>query len=265
VSAADRSARLPRGAGGLLLLAAACGNAPPPVRLAAASSLSEVLPPLLARFEERGGVRVQAVFGGSGELAAQLAHGAPLDAVFLAGEEPMDRLERDGLLRPGTRVDLLRNRLVLAGNPENAPPPGPDLARLWPAIAGRRVAIGAEGVPAGDYARGWLISGGLDPRPSANAPGAPRLVPFGGVRAVLAAVESGSCAAGFVYESDLRESGLRVLLRAPEQATGPIRYPAAVTRASVRPRDAGALLAFLGASGAAFRAAGFLPVEEPAR
>ncbi len=261
MSAAERSGRLPRGAGWLLLLAAACGNAPPPVRLAAASSLSQVLPPLLARFEARTGVSVQAVFGGSGELAAQLVHGAPLDALFLAGEEPMDRLEKAGFLRPGTRADLLRNRLVLAGSPRFTPPPGSDLAALWPALAGRRVAIGGEGVPAGDYARTWLVSNGLAPRPAESRAALPRLILFQQVRAVLAAVESGTCAAGFIYESDLRGSGVPVLLRAPEGATGPIRYPAAATRTSRREKDALRLIAFLQASEETFRTAGFLPVE----
>ena len=79
---------------------------------------------------------------------------------------------------------MIRNTLVLIG------PSDPLAATLSDSIAeAERVCIGTLGVPAGDYARIWLDEEGLT---------LDTLVEFGHVRAVLAAVESGSCDLGFV-------------------------------------------------------------------
>jgi molybdate transport system substrate-binding protein len=52
-------------------------------------------------------------FAASSALARQAAAGAPADLFISADEAWMDDLDKRHLLRPGTRVDLLTNRLVL--------------------------------------------------------------------------------------------------------------------------------------------------------
>jgi len=176
---------------------AACGGEAD-LRLAAAASLSEVLPPLLAEFEQERGVEVEVVFGGSGALVAQFRHGAPFDALLLAGMGPAAQAQVGAGALEVLEPDVLGNFVVLVAKPGWPPAQDPGRSTLrgqWRALAGKRVAIGGDGVPAGAYARAWMGRARLDAD-------AVELVPMEHVRAVLAAVESGACAAGFVYFSD---------------------------------------------------------------
>ena len=244
-----------------LTVAPGCGSAPPPrteLLTAAASSLTDVLPPLARAFEARHpGVHIRLVFGGSAALARQILEGAPVDCFLTADPATMDQVAAAGLLQPHSRRDLLENRLVVivpadaAGTPPQAPP---DLAR--PAI--RRLAIGAEGVPVGTYARRFLRHAGLLPQVT------PRLVQFEHARAVLAAVAAGTVEAGLVYATDAAvESRVRVAFVVPAAATGCIQYPAAVLARAPAGEAAGRWFDFLSGPEAAdrVRAAGFRPAS----
>ena len=70
----------------LTLLILGCSASGPDIRIGAAASLSDVLPTLLEAAEVELGLEIEAVYASSGELAAQLRHGAKLDALFLASE-----------------------------------------------------------------------------------------------------------------------------------------------------------------------------------
>jgi len=117
----------------------------------AAASLAEAMADVAAAWRARGepGLRLQ--LGGSNELARQIAAGAPGDLFVSADAAKMDGLERSGLLSPGTRRDLLGNRLVVIV-PADAPP----LAATWQVdtLLGRQtpellLAVHAHDVPAG--------------------------------------------------------------------------------------------------------------------
>ena len=218
-----------------------CSSSGPDIRIGAAASLSDVLPSLLESAEVELGLDIEAVYASSGELAAQLRHGAQLDALFLASEPRIAELISEGILVESEGPSL-RNQLVLAG------PSGGGSGDLVTQLAtSPRVGIGTLGVPAGDYARTWLASEELD---------SVGLVEFGHVRAVLACIESGSCTQGFVYTTDLRgRAGLEVRAR----WSGSPRYAYAISpTASQGPAQLGLLLA---ESRSAFADAGFL-VEE---
>ena len=165
-----------------------CAASEAPLRLGAAASLGDVLPPLLARAESRLERPIEAIYGGSGELVAQLRHGAPLDLLFLASDEPIRMLIEDGLMEDigGPRI---ANRLVLVGQ---SLAPESTLDQILQNA--ERVGIGSRGVPCGDVARSWLIDESIE---LDNA------VEFSHVRAVLACIEAQSCDVGFVYETDL--------------------------------------------------------------
>ncbi len=236
-----------------------------PLRIAAAASLAEVLPPLLAEYRDRNGRRVEVSFGSSGALAAQFRHGAPFDALFLAAGSGSRGLREQGLA-VAARPPWIRNRILLVGAPGTGEVGGSgggggddrvaSLAARWRELAGKRVGIGAEGVPAGEEARRWLAAA-----LPAGAQG-PELIPLAHARAVLAAVQSGSCAAAFVYASDAHGTGLRILARPPADFGGPA-YPFLIPPAStgVRAERSRALADFLAARVQAFVAAGFLARE----
>jgi len=195
----------------------------------AAASLTDAVGQIATAFERETGTKVRCSFAGSNILARQIEAGAPADLFVSASPERMDELVRAGLVRPHDRVDLLSNRLVVivaAGSrlPLHRPE---DLARV------RTLALGdPEAVPAGIYARRWLVAAGLWDRLRG------RVVPTLDVRAALVAVDSGAAEVGIVYRTDARMArSARVAFEVPATEAPRIVYPAAVlARASAGAR-----------------------------
>jgi len=190
----------------------------------AAASLTDAVGQIATAFERETGTKVRCSFAGSNILARQIEAGAPADLFVSASPERMDELVRAGLVRPHDRVDLLSNRLVVivaAGSrlPLHRPE---DLARV------RTLAL----VPAGIYARRWLVAAGLWDRLRG------RVVPTLDVRAALVAVDSGAAEVGIVYRTDARMArSARVAFEVPATEAPRIVYPAAVlARASAGAR-----------------------------
>lgn len=225
-----------------------------PVVLAAAS-LQEALSAAADAWAARGHARPVLSFAASSALARQVAAGAPADLFLSADEEWMDDLDKRGLLRAGTRVDLLTNRLVLiapaVSGARIAIRPGFPLAA---ALGQGRLATGAvDSVPAGIYARQALTRLGVWPQVQGRIAGADS------VRAALALVARGEAPLGIVYATDAQaEKRVRVVGVFPETSHAPIRYPVAVLSAS-RHGDAEGFRRFLlSAPGrAVFRPYGF--------
>ena len=210
----------------VLALVPALAEPASPARVYAAASLTPALTEIATLWERAGHPAPVLVFAGSATLAKQLQAGAAAD-VFVAAEAAwMDELASSGRVDAATRTDLLGNALVLVA-PSNAAfrvdlRPGAPLAQ---AFAGR-LCTGEPGVvPVGTYAREalrWL--GAWDAL-------APRLVGTEDVRAALAFVERGHCAAGIVYVTDARGSPrVTTVAEFPAQSHRPIVYPAALLR-----------------------------------
>ena len=83
------------------------------VTVFAAASLKEAMDEQARQFEARTGDKVVVSYGASNALAKQIEAGAPADIFISADLDWMDYLDQRRLLAPGTRVDLLRNTLVL--------------------------------------------------------------------------------------------------------------------------------------------------------
>ncbi len=241
---------------GLLAVLAACSPAEkapaPPVTVFAAASLTDALTAIAAEHEQQTGQVVRLSFAASGAVARQIDAGAPADLVILADREWMDRLQASGRIQPGTRRDLLGNRLVVIGGPEDAAE-GDPLATLKG--AGGRLAIGdPESVPAGTYARTWL-------RQTGQWDGLqPFIVTAADVRAVRTFVARGEARFGVVYRSDATGyDGVRILFEPPAAVQPDIVYPAALAAGSV---NGEAFLARLRTpeAGAVFRRYGFDPL-----
>lgn len=202
------------------------------------------------------GTDVELNTGGSSILARQIEHGSPSDVFASADRGHMDLLDKKGLLLPGTRRDFARNTLVLV-----VPAGGP--ARLtWKDLSARgikRVAIGEEGVPAGNYARQVFSRLGIMDAVR------PKLVMGADVRQVLAYVSQGEVDAGVVYGSDAKaaKGKVRIADRAGASWHDPIVYPIAVLGASP---NAGTAKRFVGLvtgpkGRAILRKRGFMPLE----
>ena len=232
-----------------------------PLLVGAASSLSEPLQALAPGFAAAQKVAAPSFnFAASGVLQQQIQMGAPIDVFVSAGEKPMDRLEKAGLLVAGSRRVIAGNQLVLVV-PSRSPLRSLQFGGL-DSIAIRRIAIGDNSVPAGDYGRQTLAYYRLSEAVKA------KLVPMGSVRAVANAVAGGHVDAGIVYKSDAHNvPNLRIVAGAPEASHAPIRYSAAVITTSRQTTLASAYLDSLTAAQARqlFRRYGLLPLSAAAK
>ena len=243
----------------LLLLLAATGApafAAPPLVLAAAS-LQESLNAAADAWAARHHDRPILSFAASSALAKQVGAGAPADIFISADETWMDDVARHGLVRAGTRVSFLANRLVMVAPAGSARPvaikPGFPLDRL---LGGGKLAMGeVNSVPAGKYGREALIRLGVWGSVARHVAGADN------VRSALALVERGEAPYGIVYATDAFASkGVRIVGVFPDASHAPITYPIAVLTASTSP-DADGFRRFLisGAGKAIFKRYGFRP------
>ncbi len=240
-----------------MLLAACSAPGRGPVVLAAVS-LTEAMEDVADAWAAKGHARPVLSLAGTAALARQVEGGAPADVFISADEQWMDWLDERGLVAPGTRVDLLGNRLVLVGTPESQ--------RAW--LEGRSFAAAVgdcpiamadpESVPAGRYARAALRQLGAWDAISGQ------VIPTENVRAALALVERGEVECGITYVTDFLASDRVVMLgQFPPGAGRDIHYPAGLVAASAHP-DAAALLAFLASEEAAaiFRRHGFVSLRQ---
>lgn len=210
------------------ILAAVCLPAAPAmadqVVVFAAASLKTALDEIAAEFEAATGHEVAISYAGSGQLAKQILAGAPADILVSAAPEWMDEVARADLLAPGTRRDILGNRLVLIGPPGAAPlniGPGLDLPGL---LGDGKLAMAlVDAVPAGQYGRAALEHLGL------WAEVAPQVAQADNVRAALALVSLGEAPYGIVYATDAAaDPGVSIVGQFPAESHPPIIYPAAL-------------------------------------
>lgn len=94
----------------------------------AAASTTNALQEVNRAFRAASGIEVVTSFAASSTLARQIERGAPADVFVSANTLWMDYLEKRGLLAPGTRRRVARNRLVLIA-------PGPGRRRRWSSAA----------------------------------------------------------------------------------------------------------------------------------
>ena len=202
------------------------------VTIFAAASLRTALDRLAPEIEAETGHTVRVSYAGSSALARQIQQGAPAGIFVSANAAWMDVLEKDGVLAPGTRADLLTNALVLIGADGAEPIDPADLPQaLDETIHGGRLATSlVDAVPAGIYARQALVSTGLWETLR------PRLAQTDNVRTALALVATGEAPYGIVYATDAEaEPRVSVVARFGPDSHDPIRYPAALIAPATDP------------------------------
>ena len=208
-------------------------HADDPATVYAAASLTEALPRIAL------GARFQ--FAGSNQLALQIRQGAPADVFASASPVYTQQLFGDGLVeRPRT---FATNSLVLA-----VPRSNPARIRSVYDLAKRsklKLVVAGAKVPVGLYTREVLkrlallrvLRKAVSQEPD--------------VKGIVGKLALGEADAGFVYATDVRAAGSRLIaIPLPRRSQPTIRYEVAVVRSSESRAAAFELVAdLLGADG----------------
>jgi molybdate transport system substrate-binding protein len=204
----------------------------PLVTVFAAASTTAAIEEIGQDFTSRGRGIVRPIFANSATLARQIEQGAPVDVFLSADHIWMDYLEGKGMVEPGSRADLLSNRMVLMApadtKAEVALTVGFPLARL---LGDGRLAMGnPESVPAGKYAKAALMSLGVWGEVEN------RLILTSTVLETLAFLERGEAPLGIGFASDAAMSRkVSILGTFPESSHPPAIYPVALVKGAARP------------------------------
>ena len=225
----------------------------------AAASLKESLDAVNAAWVKQGGIKAVSSYAASSALARQIEGGAPAQVFISADLDWMDYLEKRNLLQPGTRRNILGNKLVLvapvSSRAQAVIAPGFPLALLL-GPSGRLALGDPQHVPAGKYARAALEKLGVwDSVANRVAAGET-------VRAALVLVAREEAPLGIVYETDAKaEPKVKVIATFGAGVHAPVIYPAAVLTGAKPP--AAAYLAFLSSpqAKALFQRHGFTPLN----
>lgn len=222
----------------------------------AAASLKNALDEIKQSWSKQNSSRVVMSYAASSALARQIEKGAPADIFISADLEWMDYLAQRKLLNDASRVNLLRNELVMIA-PAAAKisvdlRPGLKLGDL---LGNDRLSMAdPDSVPAGKYGKAALEALGLWPQVSA------KIIRADNVRTALNFVARGETPLGIVYRTDASaEDRVRVIATFPAGSHPPIVYPAALI-ADSKKAEAAAFFSWLKSNAATgiFRKHGFL-------
>ena len=171
----------------------------------------------------------------SGTLLTQIQEGYECDIFFSAAQKQMDQLEEDGLIREGTRSNVVNNQVVVVTR-KDSQTKAEGLETLKNA---QSIALAGGRVPAGRYTREALRALGIldktedaaaiTTRQVSEALGGVEISEQDNVSKVLAAVVEGSCEVGTTYYSDIYgyEEELEVLETVSCDLTGDVVCPVA--------------------------------------
>ena len=193
------------------------------VTVLAAASLKDALDEVASSYPARPVI----AYGSSSALARQIEKGAPADIFISADLDWMDYVDKKNLLAPGTRRNLLANRLVLIAPAKQPvklqPAPGFPIAK---ALGNGRIALAEpNSVPAGKYAKAAFETLGVWDQVALRVAAAEN------VRAALALVARGEAPLGVVYQTDAKaEPGVMVAGVFPRDTHPPIIYPVAALK-----------------------------------
>lgn len=212
------------------------------LRVFAASSLTNALAEAAEAFEAtNANVTLETHFAGSSRLRAQIEEGAEADIFISADLRHVDAITH--LLMESSITTVATNEIVVVL--ADSTQPIQSLEEL--AEPDVSIVIALPDVPAGRYARALVADMARQadfPTNFDEAVLANVVSEETNVRAVLAKIQLGEADAGFVYRSDLRDTGLRSLT-IPAQNPGDIAYVAAALSDSPHHDAAQSFLDFL--------------------
>jgi molybdate transport system substrate-binding protein len=226
---------------GLLVLVAptSCGggSSQPELTVAAAADLQFAFTDIGALFEEECGCKVTFIFGSSGNLAAQIESGLPVDLFASADVAYVDGLREKGLILEDTQQLYAVGRIVLAVNKDSGLQVESLRDLLKPEVT--KVAIAnPDHAPYGIAAMQALQSEGIWDELK------PRLVYGENVRQALQYVQTGDAPAGIVALSvaDVPEISYTLIDDSLHQ---PLRQSLAVLRRTQQEQKARDFIAFV--------------------
>lgn len=232
-------------AGILPILLAGCGsdgseekktgeNPQTEIQVFIAASLNTVMEDLAERYEETSPeVKITLNADSSGTLLTQIQEGYECDIFFSAAQKQMDDLEADGLVKDGTRANVVNNQVVVVTLKDS----GTKVTGLETLKDAESIALAGGSVPVGRYTREALKSLGLldGSKPAEEYTTEEVSAALGGVEIseqdnvskVLIAVAEGSCEVGTTYYSDTYgyEEDLEILETVGYDLTGDVIYP----------------------------------------
>ena len=195
-----------------LVLLLGCGgepSGPAPLRVAAASDLQEALPILAARFALDTGIKVEPVFGSSGQLAQQIKAGAPFDVFLSANRTYVDDLAKSGEIRPDSVATYTRGSLVMVVN--NLYDPG---IKTLADLADKKVTLISIANP--DFAPYGVAAKQAIERAGLWETVKPKIVTAETVRQALQTVQTGNAEVGLVGRAISGGKGIRTIPLPPD-------------------------------------------------
>ena len=204
------------------------------VQVFIAASLNTVMTEIAEKYnKDNPDVKITFNADSSGTLLTQIEEGYECDIFFSAAQKQMDQLEQDGLVREGTRANVVNNQVVLVTRKDS----GTKASGLEDLKDAQSIALAGGSVPVGKYTRQALVNLGIlekTDEPDAvtteqvsEALGGVEISERDNVSKVLAAVVEGSCEVGTTYYSDTYgyEDDLDILETVGYDLTGNVIYP----------------------------------------
>ena len=199
-----------------------------------AASLNTVMTEIAEKYnKDNPDVKITFNADSSGTLLTQIEEGYECDIFFSAAQKQMDQLDQDGLVKEGTRANVVNNQVVLVTRKDS----GTKVTGLENLKDAQSIALAGGSVPVGKYTRQALVNLGIlgkTDEPDAvtteqvsEALGGVEISEQDNVSKVLAAVVEGSCEVGTTYYSDTYgyEDGLNILETVGYDLTGNVIYP----------------------------------------
>ncbi len=201
-----------------------------------AASLNTVMEELAKKYNEsHPDVKITYNADSSGTLLVQIQEGYECDIFFSAAQKQMDELEADGLVKEGTRANVVNNQVVVVSLKDS----GTKVKGIANLKDAKSIALAGGSVPVGKYTRQALMNQGIlekvdDPagittKQVSEALGGVEISEQDNVSKVLSAVAEGSCEVGTTYYSDTYgyEDKLDILETVSYDLTGDVIYPIA--------------------------------------
>ncbi|WP_440952135.1 molybdate ABC transporter substrate-binding protein [Methanococcoides sp. FTZ1] len=210
------------------------------ITVSAAASLTEAFDELISEFEtENPDIDVVLNLASSGSLRMQIEAGAPIDVFASASGRHMDILDSKGMIDNSSRADFATNSLVLVvpGNSDLAITNIDDLT----SSEVKKLTMGhPDTVPVGKYAKQSLTEAGIWEEVEG------KIIFAEHVKQVLTYVETGEVDAGFVYMTDLENSGSgNINFVCKPSLSSEIIYPIAIVKSSGNKEEADRFVDFV--------------------